>query len=461
MINKIQYLRRLTAVGMPGPSGLNVSPATINNQLSNLNSIPVDPNLVTIDPNINTNINTAPIPGPISGVPPVPLAPVAPPTTLPFNDIADLNEVSNEPLVHTRDNAGNIVLLNDSSTTNQLLTIESISYTVTNTAVNSVIDTQFNYFKFPPRLKNIEVVDEIDLSDSIEDIDLLSTRYTPSLESGRQSGAGRAPILRAGRMIEPAVDDTLIASYPYGYYDTDWRVDSILNMDIVLAGQAQLKPSKFIITPDMIDAGENLFFRIRIDHGMKISGNRPYGDTNTNRFYARLNKITGTTGGFNTVMRTGNYEPAIYTNPAGGFFNSQLASAISDVRSSVNTYKSRLSEYNNALALTGDRTTVEQRFTLTNLKTRVDAAKVVYDNATNRLLTAQAALNNRLAGTNAQATQNDVFRVYEMTYLVDMSTARAYDEYWISTSCDTENNSIGKESTYWQIVTQSKIRTAY
>jgi len=180
MINKIQYLRRLTAVGMPGPSGLNVSPATINNQLSNLNSIPVDPNLVTIDPNINTNINTAPIPGPISGVPPVPLPSVAPPTTLPFNDIADLNEVSNEPLVHTRDNAGNIVLLNDSSTTNQLLTIESISYNVPNTAVNSVIDTQFNYFKFPPRLKNIEVVDEIDLSDSIEDIDLLSTRYIRS-----------------------------------------------------------------------------------------------------------------------------------------------------------------------------------------------------------------------------------------------------------------------------------------
>ena len=457
MINKIQYLRRLTAVGMPGPSGLNASPATINNQLANLNSTPAGPNSILVNPNTNISL----IPRPISGVPPVPLAPVAPPTTLPFNDIADLNEVSNEPLVHTRDNAGNIVLLNDSSTTNQLLTIESISYNVPNTAVNSVIDTQFNYFKFPPRLKNIEVVDEIDLSDSIEDIDLLSTRYAPSLESGRQSGAGRSPILRAGRMIEPAVNDTLIASYPSGYYGTDWIVDSILNMDIVLAGQSQLKPSKFIITPDMIDAGENLFFRIRIDHGMKIIGNRPYGDTNTNRFYARLNKITGTTGGFNTVMRAGNYEPAIYTNPAGGFFNSQLASAISDVRSSVNTYKSRLSEYNNALALTGDRTTVEQRLTLTNLKTRVDAAKVVYDNATNRLLTAQAALNNRLAGTNAQATQNDVFRVYEMTYLVDMSTARAYDEYWISTSCDTENNSIGKESTYWQIVTQSKIRTAY
>ena len=397
------------------------------------------------------------------------------PSNLIFRSITDLTTTSNHPLVHSRDLAGNIILINDTASNNQLLTIESISYTVPNATLNNVINTQFNYFKFPPRLGNIEVADEINLTDAIDEIDTISTRYTPSLSSGRQSAGGRPPTLRAGTMIAEGVDDANVAAEPWGYYNRDNNSYGILNMETILAGTGQLKPSKFIITPDLIDAGEDIFFRIRIDHNMKGNNTgitvphpaNPYAATNGtgfNKFESQLNKVSGTTGAFNTVMRAGNYPSTAYMGTVGTFtgnLQSRLAVNISNIQQSLNSFKAYSNQYANLLATTSDRTTTQQRAQLVLAKNRVTAAELSYNSAVNAFINTQTSLNNRLAQETVESPLANVLRTYEMLYIVDIQSASPYDEYWIDTRCATYNNEIGKNATYWQIVPVSKIKNAF
>jgi hypothetical protein len=61
---------------------------------------------------------------------------------------SDLTKISNYSYVHKRDDAGNIVLQEDSNS-NQLLTIEPVTYEFENNFVNKTINTRFSYFRFP------------------------------------------------------------------------------------------------------------------------------------------------------------------------------------------------------------------------------------------------------------------------------------------------------------------------
>jgi hypothetical protein len=519
MIHKIQYLRKLPVIGMPGgqslPQDPNIGATPAPFVPSPVNPIiPVIPNTgttVSIDPTVSNdpNIGFSPVPftpGPVTpnGAPivPNPIVPIIPtpvvpggtpstpviqyptPSNLVFHSITDLTATSNQPLVHSRDAAGNIILINDTSSNNQLLTIESVSYTVPNTVLNNVINTQFNYFKFPPRLSNIEVVDEISLSDAVDEVDLISTRFTPTLTSGRQGAIGRPPVLKAGRMIAEGVDDDLVGQEPTGYYGRDNEVFDILNMQTVLAGIPQLKLSKFIITPDLIEAGEDLFFRIRIKHNMGGNNNviqtnpkivpwaEPAPANGFNNFQARLTKITGPTGAFDIVMRTGTYPAGVYIEPTGVNLKSRLDVNISSIRANLNTYKSLLKRYDNMLVTIGDRTTTQQRAQLTSLKNSVAAAKLRYDVSRQTFKDTQITLAGKLNSfiTNFPDTNRPIITerpagtildTYEMLYIVDINSARPYDEYSIETACGTYGNEIFKDSTYWQIVPISKIRNAF
>ena len=182
MIHKIQYLRKLPVIGMPGgqslPQDPNIGATPAPFVLSPVNPIiPIIQNTGTTAAAIDPTIGATPAPVTPNGAPivPNPIVPIIPgnpitpvttitpviqyptPSNLVFHSITDLTATSNQPLVHSRDAAGNIILINDTSSNNQLLTIESLSYTVPNTVLNNVINTQFNYFKFPPRLRSVEV----------------------------------------------------------------------------------------------------------------------------------------------------------------------------------------------------------------------------------------------------------------------------------------------------------------
>ena len=66
--------------------------------------------------------------------------------------------ISNNDSVVTRNSVGN-VLLNENQS-NPLLIIEPIYKKILNSSVVKVLDTSFNYFKFPVRIAN----DELDLN---------------------------------------------------------------------------------------------------------------------------------------------------------------------------------------------------------------------------------------------------------------------------------------------------------
>ena len=64
--------------------------------------------------------------------------------------------ISNNNSVVNRDDLGNIILNEGKS--NPLLIIETVNTKILNSSVIKVIDTQFNYFKFPVRVYNLRSI---------------------------------------------------------------------------------------------------------------------------------------------------------------------------------------------------------------------------------------------------------------------------------------------------------------
>jgi len=94
-------------------------------------------------------------------------------------DEQGITRLSNIDSVVERDDAGNVVFREDQE--NQLLSIETIYKKILNSSVIKVLDTQFNYFKFPVRVNETEVDINLDVDLEIEGpagIDNISTRLT-------------------------------------------------------------------------------------------------------------------------------------------------------------------------------------------------------------------------------------------------------------------------------------------
>ena len=273
-------------------------------------------------------------------------------------------------------------------------------------------------------------------------------------------------------MIAEGVDDSLVITEPHGYYGRDNNSYSILNMETVLAGSPQLKPSKFIVTPDLIEAGEDIFFRIKIAHYMNGNGGEianphpadPWVSTNgsgRNEFVALLQKMDGPTGGINTVMRTGNYPDSAYIDSSGNL-RDQLTAAKNTILARLNAYTSYLKYYNNALASAdGDRITSLQRASLATYRNLVQSSKVSYETARRVFKDIQSRLYVKIATSMISSPTTPYGNFYEMLYLIDIKSARPYDEYYIETRCATYANTIQKDPTFWQIVPVSKIKNAF
>ena len=98
----------------------------------------------------------------------------------------NLTVTSNDTNIIPRDDAGNIQL-QESSETNPLLIIEPVATRITLSSVLKVLDTRFQYFKFPATTRVIETPDvNIDLTlpeldeAQISQQDLVYARYRPS-----------------------------------------------------------------------------------------------------------------------------------------------------------------------------------------------------------------------------------------------------------------------------------------
>jgi len=158
---------------------------------------------------------------------------------------------SNNNSVVPRDRAGNIKL-QESATDNPLLIIEAASTKILNNSVLKVIDTQFNYFKFPATTRiigtdNIDVDLDLDLSGPVNDP--IFARYKP-------------------------IDQQQIP----GGYNTP---AAELEMSDIEEGASQKRPNRYYITKQIKDSGVDLRFRVKINFRYDSDSN----DYNTTLFY--------------------------------------------------------------------------------------------------------------------------------------------------------------------------------
>jgi len=153
-----------------------------------------------------------------------------------------LTLVSADTSIHPRDEAGNIVL-HENSETNPLLIIEPNSVRISTNSIIRVLDTTFNYFKFPVTVTADSGINlNIDLSGATDVLpDLVYARYKPSANFS-----------------------------PSG--TPDFTPTGIL-MDIVEDGLPQAETNKYKISKDIKNTGTDLRIRAQIQHTTPSGGN--------------------------------------------------------------------------------------------------------------------------------------------------------------------------------------------
>ena len=85
------------------------------------------------------------------------------PTNHTVYQLKGITAFSNEPAVNTRSvDSGHLVI--DASASANMLTIEGVTYAYNKQSVNNVLDTQFNYFKFPVQVVYSPIAIDVDIT---------------------------------------------------------------------------------------------------------------------------------------------------------------------------------------------------------------------------------------------------------------------------------------------------------
>jgi hypothetical protein len=120
------------------------------------------------------------------------------PTNHTVYQLKGITAFSNEPAVNTRSvDSGHLVI--DASASANMLTIEGVTYAYNKQSVNNVLDTQFNYFKFPVQVVYSPITNDVDITvpeqpqAEPENPDPVFARYKPS-ESINLPAENWAPI---------------------------------------------------------------------------------------------------------------------------------------------------------------------------------------------------------------------------------------------------------------------------
>jgi len=147
-----------------------------------------------------------------------------------------LTVVSNNTDIVPRDENGNIIVQDGS-----YMVIETNSFNINNNTMLKVLDTQFNYFKFPAQVVEIDDDDiDINVDDSQVEQDTIYARYAP-IENLRLSD----PIGPNGYQPSRPVE---------------------LEFNKVVRGIAQETSNRYTITDEIKSSGVDLRFRVKIEH---------------------------------------------------------------------------------------------------------------------------------------------------------------------------------------------------
>ena len=140
-----------------------------------------------------------------------------------------LTVLSNNNVIVPRDTNGNVIV----NLTSSLLVIEAIGVNVLNESVLPLVDTQFNYFRFPVTTTTIDT--DIDLN---IDVDL-------NIQEQINEAAAINVISPLPSEYKPSSDQRI----PLG----DWGNPSIIDFSTVVTGPDQIKPNSLVVTQELLD----------------------------------------------------------------------------------------------------------------------------------------------------------------------------------------------------------------
>jgi len=143
---------------------------------------------------------------------------------------------SNNTSIHKRDTAGNIIL-EENADSNPLLIIEPTVKRLTTKSVTRVVDTTFQYFKFPVAVTETAAVPELNLEFTI-DTDTVTTRYVIPYQEYPEG------VPNSYRRL----NTTGVSSW-----FTNGTENSSGFTRLPFVGGTQLEPGTFTITPDVLD----------------------------------------------------------------------------------------------------------------------------------------------------------------------------------------------------------------
>jgi hypothetical protein len=152
-----------------------------------------------------------------------------------------LTVTSNNVNIMPRDAAGNIIF-HESSSKNPLLIIEPVDTKIMLKSVLKVLDTRFEYFKFPVTIASADIEDlTVDLTIPETEIpDIVYARYRPS-------------------------ENRRIPNGTPGSYSEASKFSGIF-MDFVEDGIPQKVTNQYQITKEIKESGIDLRFRLKIEH---------------------------------------------------------------------------------------------------------------------------------------------------------------------------------------------------
>ena len=157
-----------------------------------------------------------------------------------YYDTNGITAISNNSAVVLRDQGGNVLV----QPTSSLLVIEAITTNVLAESVLPLLNTQFNYFKFPARLA---VIDEsLDLNLDLD----LNLNLESELNTIAETVASESIILPLPSKYQPSANQRI----PVG----SWANPTVLEFSKVVTGPAQIEPNTLVVTQKLLDQLDEL-----------------------------------------------------------------------------------------------------------------------------------------------------------------------------------------------------------
>lgn len=149
-----------------------------------------------------------------------------------FYEEQGITAISNNNAVVSRDLGGNILV----QPTSSLLVIEAITTNVLAESVLPLLNTQFNYYRFPARISFIDESLDLDL-----DLDL-DLNIQPA-----------DVLVPASNLVIPPLPSRYKPSSNQRINVGGWANPSVIELSTVVTGPAQIAPNSLVVTQELLD----------------------------------------------------------------------------------------------------------------------------------------------------------------------------------------------------------------